>query len=91
MGDHSLLKRIRYGELENLGKYGPEGRRKMDGLRGRGSSCVCHHGGLEHRRIRPWGLVHHSMRKGLKVYDRVGERRGKSVRTPAEEKRGRRA
>ena len=35
------------------------------GLRGRGSSCVWHNGGLEYRRNRPWGLVQHHMRKGV--------------------------
>ena len=43
------------GELENTGKYGPgEEGEIMDGLRGRGSSAIWHHGGLEHRRAWVW-------------------------------------
>ena len=38
------------GELENAGKRGPGRKAEMDGLRGRGSSAIWHHGGLEHRR-----------------------------------------
>ena len=55
---------------------------EMDGLRWRGSSGAWHHGGLEHRHTRPWGLVQHGMRRGLYVYGRVGEGRGKSLRKP---------
>ena len=48
MGDHMLPKSIMSGELENVGQRGPEGSRNiMDGLRGRGSSGVMHHGGLK--------------------------------------------
>ena len=57
----------------------------MDALRGRGSSGVWHHGGLVYRRTvdaicRPWGSVQHStysIRRGLQVYGRVGEKIGK--------------
>ena len=56
MGNHRLPKMI---ELENArqtyaGGGGGEG---MDGLRGRGSSGVWHHGRLNYRRTRPLGLV----------------------------------
>ena len=57
----------------------------MGGLRGRGSSSVRHHEGQEHRRTRSWGLVQHSMQRGLNVNGRGGEGRGKGVRKPAEE------
>ena len=50
MDDHRLPKRLMSGELENAGKRGPGGEKIMDGLRGRGSSAIWHHGGLEHRR-----------------------------------------
>ena len=51
MGDHRLPKRVMSGELENAGQRGPKGEGEiMDGLRGRGSSGVWHHDGLEHRR-----------------------------------------
>ena len=53
MGDHRLPKRVMSGELENAGKretwVGGEGE-IIDGLRGRGSSAIWHHGGLEHCR-----------------------------------------
>ena len=62
MGDHRLPKRVKSGELENVGWGKGE---IMDGLRGRGSSCLRRHEGLEHRRTRPWGLVQHSTRRGL--------------------------
>ena len=69
MGDHSSTKRIMSGEVENAGKRGPRGEGEiMDGLRGRGSSGNSHHGELEYRRTintRPWGLLQHSMRRGL--------------------------
>ena len=52
-----------------------------------GLSGVWDHGGLEHRRTRHWGFVQHSMRRGLQVYDRVGEGTGKGVRKPAGEER----
>ena len=44
MRDHRLPKRVMSGELENAGKSGPGGRRRMDGLRGRGSSAIWYHG-----------------------------------------------
>ena len=51
MGDHRLPKRVMSGELGNAGKRGPRGEgERMNGLRGRGSSAIWHHGGLEHRR-----------------------------------------
>ena len=51
MGDHRLLKRVMWGELEKAGKRGPGGEGKIiDRLSGRGSSAIWHHGGLEHRR-----------------------------------------
>ena len=67
VGDHRLPKRVMSGELENAGKRGAERKEKQmkDGLCGMRSSGVWHHGGLEHRRTRPWGLVQHSMRRGL--------------------------
>ena len=37
------------------------GKEEIDGLRARGLSGVCRHGGLEYHRTRPWGLVQHSM------------------------------
>ena len=55
----------------------------MDGLRGK--ECL---GELEYRRTRPWGLVQHRMRRGLQIYDRVSEGRGKGVRNSAEEGKG---
>ena len=55
----------------HVGKAGERGKTRtrgegeiMDGLRGRGSLGVWHHGGLEHRRTRLWGLVQHSMQRG---------------------------
>ena len=49
MGDHILPKSVIAGELENAEKRGPRGEGEMmDGLRGRGSSTIWHHGGLEH-------------------------------------------
>ena len=57
----------------------------MDGLRGRGSSGVWHHGGLEDRRNRPWGLLPHSMRRRSQINGRVGEGRGKGIQKTAEE------
>ena len=52
MGDHRLLKRVMPGELERTrGNVGRGEGKIMDGLRGRGSSAICHHGGLEHRHI----------------------------------------
>ena len=67
MGDRRLSKRVMSGELENAGKRGPGGEEKgwMDGLRGRGSSAIWDHGGLEHRRTVTWGLVQLSTWKGL--------------------------
>ena len=67
MGDHRLPKRTTSGELENAGQLVPGGGslKRMDGLRGRGSSGVWHHGGFDYRRTRPWGLVQHSIRRGL--------------------------
>ena len=45
-GDHRLPKRVMLGELENAEKRGSGGEgERMDGLRGRGSSEVWHHGG----------------------------------------------
>ena len=45
------IKRVMLGELENVGKRGPGGEReRVDGLRGRLSSAIWYHGGLEHRR-----------------------------------------
>ena len=59
MGDHTLPTRAMSEEVENAGKRGPEGKEgRMGGLRGRGSSGVWRHGGLEHRRTRPLGFVH---------------------------------
>ena len=52
----------------------------MDGLRGRGSSSIWHHGELKYRRTSPWGLVQHSMRRGLQVYGRVGGGKRKEER-----------
>ena len=47
MGDHRLPERVTSGELDNAGKRrAGGGGEKMDGLRGRGSSGACHHGGL---------------------------------------------
>ena len=49
MGDHRLLKRVMSGKLENAGKrvtWALRGGEMMDGLRGRGSSAIWHHGGL---------------------------------------------
>ena len=43
MGNHRLRKRVMSGELRGGGE-------RIDALRGRGSSAVWHHGGLEHRR-----------------------------------------
>ena len=65
-------------------------RERMDGLRGKGSSGVCNHEGLEYRRTRPWILVQHNMRRGLQVYVRMGEGIGKGVPKLAEEERKRR-
>ena len=65
-------------------RAGEEGE-KLGGLRGRGSSSVRHHGGQEHRRTRPWGVVQNSMQRGLNVNGRVGEGSGKGVPKPAEE------
>ena len=48
MGDYSLPKRAMSVELENAGRGG-EGY-ITDGLRGRGSSGLRHHGGLEYSR-----------------------------------------
>ena len=58
MGDHRLPKRVIVGRVEERGETwaGGEGER-MDGLRGRGSSAIWHHGGLEHCRTWLWGLV----------------------------------
>ena len=51
MGDHRLPKMVMSGELENAGKCGLGGEgERMNGLRGRGSSALWHHGGLEHCR-----------------------------------------
>ena len=52
INDHRLPKRVMWGELENTGKRGLGRKEKiMDGLRGRGSSAIWHHGGgLAHRR-----------------------------------------
>ena len=51
MSDHRLPQRVLSGELEKAGKGGPREKGEiMDGLRGRGSSAMWHHGGLEHRR-----------------------------------------
>ena len=65
-GVSGLPKRDVSGKLENAEKTwaGGEGER-MNGLRGRGSSEVWYHGGLEYHRIRPWGLVQPSMRRGV--------------------------
>ena len=50
MGDHRLPVIVMSGELE-IGKTWAGGEReRMGGLRGRGSSAIWHHGGLEHRR-----------------------------------------
>ena len=35
MGDHRLPKRVMSGELENVGKRGPGGKERVDGMRGR--------------------------------------------------------
>ena len=51
----------------------------MGGLRGRGLSVVWHHGGLEYRHTRSWGLANHIMQRGLLVYGHVGEGGGKGV------------
>ena len=69
---------------------------RMGGLRGRGSSGVWHHGGLEHRRtttttttVDPGVLYSTLLCEGgcRFMAGRVGEGRGKDVRKPTEEKR----
>ena len=62
MRDHRLHQRVMSEELENVGEPAPGGGEAGGGRRnGRGLSGICHHGGLEYYRIRPWGLVHHIM------------------------------
>ena len=57
MGDHRSPKRDMSGELENVAQLGPgAGGQKMDGLSGRGSSDVWHHGGLEFHRTPDSGV-----------------------------------
>ena len=48
IGDHRLPKRAMSGELEPRENVGRGEGEIMDGLRGKGSSAIWHHGGLEH-------------------------------------------
>ena len=50
-GNHRLHKRVMSGEVESGTTWAGEEGEIMDGLRGRGSSGVKHHGGLNHRHI----------------------------------------
>ena len=53
MGDHRLPQEGHVGRARKRGKTWTEGKGEMtDGLRGRGSSGVWYHGGLEIRRAR---------------------------------------
>ena len=92
MGDHRLPKRVISGELENARQRGPEGEKKewMDCVEADLLVFGITGDGLEYHRTRPWGLVQHNMRRGLPVYDPLGEGRETGVHKTTEEEKGRR-
>ena len=79
MRHHSLPKRFVSGEMGERGTTRTGGKaERIDGTRDRGSPGVWHHGGLEYRRTRHLGVVQHGIRRGLQVYGRIGEGKGKA-------------
>ena len=65
--NHRLPNRVTSGELENAGKRGPGGLGKTDGLRGKGSSGVWHHGSWSTFTLEPgvWYSKQHAKGSGL--------------------------
>ena len=72
-----------------MGQGRPRGQERMNGLCGRGSPAVWHHGRPEYHRTIPWGLVRHSLRRGLHVYGLVGE--GKADKTRQSNRKAKKA
>ena len=63
MADYRFPKRVMSGELEDTGKRGPRGRRRMDGLRGRAPSHLT----LGFEQLYVYGRVGEGTGKGVQT------------------------